>query len=380
MGGGTILAALIASVPLAIYGLLAAQYPPLFAFQRVRDLEPYMLRVFSPGFGQMYLPALAAAIFGLTLWLYRRGTISRSALAVAVVAITVGDLATFGSSFNPAVPQSYLFPPTNASRLVDKLLATSGPGRVLGINDDLAPGTNIPYRYADIAGTDFPGQRYQTLALALGGTMRGSARIAFESYPGRLADLLGVRVAVSSVPQTGPTAAQLRVAQTFDWVTVYENPDALPRARLVHSVEQIADDKAILQRLADERFDPRQSVILEETPPFPPRPAAGDEMVSLSDEGPQQMRIKVRASADSLLVIADSYYPGWQASLDGRPTTLLRANYAFRAVAVPAGEHEVLLSYTPSRFRLGLTVSAAGLAVILGWLAVAIWPGWRRRA
>ena len=69
------------------------------------------------------------------------------------------------------------------------------------------------------------------------------------------------------------------------------------------------------------------------------------------------------------LVLADTFYPGWQARIDGERAAILRANYAFRAVALDAGEHEVVFRYRPLSFIVGVAcsgISLVGVFVVLG--------------
>lgn len=66
--------------------------------------------------------------------------------------------------------------------------------------------------------------------------------------------------------------------------------------------------------------------------------------------------------------MSDTYYPGWHATIDGRPAHIYRANFLFRAVCVPAGEHVVEFAFTPPGFRIGLAISIlsmAGAALVL---------------
>jgi uncharacterized membrane protein YfhO len=100
-----------------------------------------------------------------------------------------------------------------------------------------------------------------------------------------------------------------------------------------------------------------------------PSPAAGDRVTVVEYE-PETIQIKVSTAAGGLLVLADSYYPGWRALVDGKPAPVLRVDYLFRAVPLPAGEHEVSFYYEPDSLRLGAAISAVALAVILGGLAV----------
>jgi uncharacterized membrane protein YfhO len=81
---------------------------------------------------------------------------------------------------------------------------------------------------------------------------------------------------------------------------------------------------------------------------------------------PARVDIEVQAAAPALLVLSDLFYPGWEATLDGRPAEILEANYVMRAVAIPKGAHEVRFLYRPASFRAGVAASAAGcLAVAL---------------
>jgi uncharacterized membrane protein YfhO len=69
-------------------------------------------------------------------------------------------------------------------------------------------------------------------------------------------------------------------------------------------------------------------------------------------------------------VLADTFYPGWQATLDGQPVEILRANHTFRAVAFPPGEHTVVFRYLPLSFQVGAVVSLLTLFVTVGALTV----------
>jgi len=74
-------------------------------------------------------------------------------------------------------------------------------------------------------------------------------------------------------------------------------------------------------------------------------------------------------------VLSDVYYPGWTATIDGQPTTLYPANFAFRAVLVPPGEHHVAFTFEPIMWRVGLAISALTLGGLVCYGVLA----WRRR-
>ena len=85
----------------------------------------------------------------------------------------------------------------------------------------------------------------------------------------------------------------------------------------------------------------------------------------------QHLRLDATAACAGVLVLSDNWYPGWQATLDGKPVDILRADNALRGVAVPRGPHRIEMRYHPSGMRGGAILSLLTLA---GVLLAAIWP------
>jgi hypothetical protein len=120
----------------------------------------------------------------------------------------------------------------------------------------------------------------------------------------------------------------------------------------------------------DAAFDVARQVVLPEPAPFE---LGGGEVVgqvTWLERGTNLQRLQVQSDRAALLVIADNWYPAWQATVSGDEAPVLRANHTLRAVPVPAGEHEVVLRYgrTPA-MRAGLMLTAAG------WLLIAAAAG-----
>lgn len=119
---------------------------------------------------------------------------------------------------------------------------------------------------------------------------------------------------------------------------------------------------------------PPQQIILETSPGFEPSPnQANDPEVQLVSAKLNSLTLSLSAPRAGLLYIADAWYPGWRATVNGKPTSIFIANYGFRAVLVPAGEVVVKMSYLPSGFLAGLLISAIGL----GAVTVLLWFGGR---
>ncbi len=176
------------------------------------------------------------------------------------------------------------------------------------------------------------------------------------------------------------TSGHFRLVHSGD-VKIYENLDNLPRAFVVHDVRVIGDDAAAIDAMRQPDFDPARTVIL----PAPDasvtsvRPAGdaaaprGGDRAEVDTYEPERVVINTQSAADGYLVLADSYYPCWEATVDGKTTPILRANLMFRAVELPAGEHRVEFFYRPHVIRIGAEISGAtALLLIVVGIGLAI--------
>jgi len=161
--------------------------------------------------------------------------------------------------------------------------------------------------------------------------------------------------ATAATPPVGPATA-------VEGVSVYENTTALPRARWVPRVDVVPDPAALLQRLSTGTDNLQKLALLEVPPPSGFRGESEDTApgtVSFVRNDPEDVVLQVDATRRGFVVLADQWFPGWRATVDGTPTAILRANYVFRAVEVPAGGSTVEFRYVPDALRAGMAVSAA---------------------
>jgi hypothetical protein len=130
----------------------------------------------------------------------------------------------------------------------------------------------------------------------------------------------------------------------------------------------VGDDEAFWGMFKT-NFNPRAEVYLPpEAMALVPNTNSANVKISDPHFAAQHIEAQVDADAPSLVVIAQTFYEPWHAYIDGRPAKVLRANYAFQAVAVPAGRHELKLAYEDRQFCFGAAVSLATLlACALGW-------------
>jgi hypothetical protein len=194
----------------------------------------------------------------------------------------------------------------------------------------------------------------------------------------RAYDLLHARYLVATQEMDFGTvqaesAPQLLGQQAGVWV--YERPATFPSAWLVHQVE-VQESAAVLERINDPAFDPGRVALLEQDPACElTQPESGDadpaqlEDVQFSRRGNNRIEIDVQAASGGVLVLSEIYYPGWRATVDGEPVPILQADYVLRAVCVPAGEHQVTLSFSPASLKVGAGITLLCL-LLVGWAAL----------
>jgi hypothetical protein len=166
-------------------------------------------------------------------------------------------------------------------------------------------------------------------------------------------------------PRPGAPPHAVHEAAWDPQLGVWENPHVLPRAFVVHHATVLADDDAQARALV--HLDPRADVILDAAPSPAP---SGSGLTPARVTALERKRVVVEADAPTpgVLVLSDAWYPGWRVTIDGAPAPLLRADYALRGVALPAGHHVVEFTFRSRPAQLGLALSAVG---ILGLLALA---------
>ncbi|GAK51947.1 hypothetical protein U14_03193 [Candidatus Moduliflexus flocculans] len=143
---------------------------------------------------------------------------------------------------------------------------------------------------------------------------------------------------------------------------LYRNTRAASRTTFVTQAQIVQSDDAALARLTQPDFDPRTAVILFDedvavkrfiSPQQPMRPAD----IHIERRSVNSMTVNVSTTQPGYLVLSEPFYPGWEATVDGKPAPQLRANLAFTAIPIPAGEHIVTRQYVPRLFYDGAWVS-----------------------
>jgi hypothetical protein len=159
---------------------------------------------------------------------------------------------------------------------------------------------------------------------------------------------------------------------------IFENTRALPRVRLFTRWEVVTNDVAAVERLKDPSLDVGTTLVLDTpTTAVSPAASASTPNASIREWSPTRMTIGTESTAPGILMLNERWHPDWQVSVDGKPVELLRANLLMRAVAVPSGTHSVEFRYRPDMTPLWITLSAFGVALLLG-IGLTLQGGTRR--
>jgi hypothetical protein len=173
---------------------------------------------------------------------------------------------------------------------------------------------------------------------------------------------MGVQFVVTDRELPDRERAGLEVAASQGTFTLFRVVDAAPRAYVVPRAIRGPDDRSLAARFPGSPL--RYGVFLEDADPLP----AGSERQKFTparyeSQGPDRLIVRVRTQHPGLLVVADTWMPGWRATVDGKPVTVLRGNRCQRVVPLPAaGEHVVTMWYVaPGLAQAGGLALAGGL-------------------
>jgi hypothetical protein len=164
-----------------------------------------------------------------------------------------------------------------------------------------------------------------------------------------------------------PGLPRTRIGASF----IHRNKDALPRVRLMGQPIYAADRLEALAALAELGQSLRDQLVVED----PTHPLAADAVVSgtasVVEEFPERVVIEAKAETPAYLVLADTFDPGWSATVDGTGAPIRPAYVAFRAVYLTPGTHKIVFTYRPAGLDLGLALTGCGFFFgLLLWF----WP------
>ncbi len=335
-----------------VAGLMLTVLPLWYMFGPSGGL--YRIFVLLPGFRNVrapvhfwFVPVLGLALLasGGSSWVSERSR--RSWLPLALLAIVFLDLFYWNSVVNPLAYARHSFADLYGNReelAREKVLATQPPLTRFDMPDLL---------------TVF-GPLNHPLDLEL--------EAAYGYNPLELSSYAGYRAAEGANPRLRDGLGVARYLDTRIGAVV-PIASALPRAYFAANVEQAKDSNDAQRKLAT--LTPGTTAIVEGAIAGVQADPSANAVVA--EQGEQEYQIHYRATRRTLLKVASPYFPGWTASLDGRPMEILRVDRALMGVVALPGDHEILLKFHSRWFGVGAGLSVISLLVCCA-LAWRRWP------
>jgi hypothetical protein len=347
---------------------------------------------------------LGGVVFAAALLARRFDSRWVAGIAAAAIIVELFTLVPFSIYETRADP----FARPKWMNLVEQSMGKNLDRRVFALDARLFPNTASAFGLQDIRVIDaLYVERYwryiktfvqPTVTDRFNGGPYASGETTIAQYQGNpMFDALGVRVFLSQTPLTGPglggpavsggdtRGVDLRFLGNDLDTQVYENVNAYPRAWIVHDIHTVDGEDAAFRYLQArgtpnatgavivDRFDPRSEAVIErqdgtENDLAPVRAGAAScdpasDRVTVADYSVDKVKLDVNAACAGLVVLPDTYFPGWRATVNGQDKTVYPTDGAFRGVVVPQGRSTIELTYRPTRFNLGLVLAVLGLAV-----------------
>jgi hypothetical protein len=366
----------------------------------MRKSAALLSRQFGPPDLAIVVPLLMMFAVSVVIRLTAMGRVSRRMLFAGLCALLLIDLFWNSLQFNPSFSSSQVFPRTRVTETIKSL----PPGRVLVTPADLdlnrsemagkekivaPPNTLLAYQIPAVTGKDQLYPRWYREYAALVEPQPYLSHVVFDETHSPFLDMLNARYVLTR--ESAPPPPQSRLVVIAEGLALYENVCARPRALLVKQGYEATGaplDDAIAV-LGNTATGVSGSVVLEHGTSRKRdgiQPARASDLCYQADlagsaeiVGEKRNRVTISTSSqtDGILVLSDTYYPGWTADVDGQPVEILRANHTMRAVRVPAGNHMVSFEFAPKSFWIPLYISVGACAGVV--IAIVAMSFLRRR-
>ena len=344
------------------------------------QLNPALIPVAIRNVGFSFAITIAAIAL---LFLARKQKALRTMTPWILLVITVGTAWYLTSKSLYNGERLFLYP---EHPMLTELQRVAGIDRIGFADDDarISPNVNTVYGLYSFEGLNpvFPYRYGQFIRSAINGGMvtndipRISVKMDLKegvrsaSTSGRIQTMLSLADVKYIVElkesgwyaRTYPSHKPIWEGELF---RIWENTGVLPRAFIASDVKVITNAQEILDELY--RADLRNTAIVEE-PIYIPSSANKNNSVSMIDYNMNNITMTVHTESAGLLILTDTYAPGWHATVDGKDATVYRTNFTFRGIPVPAGDHTVYMYYWPDSLTWGIRIMVGGIALLLASL------------
>lgn len=347
---------------------------------------------FTVALRNMVIPLCAFILVSIFFFLSRKSKEnSRKIFFVVLFGVAIVELFKFGWKFTPFSPRNIVFPKTP---VLEFLMSQEKPVRITG-SRVIPINMRMNYGLDSLEGYDavYP-LRISKLIAAINSQRSGTGPVGrygtIDNVYSPLMNLVNTKYFLTlkkddrgNPSQVGKIPEEFqdsRFKKVFEdkSVAILENKNVLPRAFIVYDWEVEKDEKRIIDKLLDPEFPLGKKIILEENSEVGKVSKVPNvSKVKYRKYSENESVIKTESSQDGILFVSDTFYPGWkayacpsksegQSGVDGCvETKIYRADFAFRAVPIKAGVHEIRFTYKPESFFKGVKISIVSLLSLI---------------
>ncbi len=299
-----------------------------------------------------------------------------------IILLTAFELLFFFLKFNPFVPKALIFPKTP---VISFLQENAGFNRFWGYGSGFIEANFASqYHLFDPDGYDplYPKWYGEFLHASQDGKLlkafsnetrsdaviaKGYGKEAFISNKSRfkLLNLLGIEFFLdkdNTVNSSIENEANLKEVKSIGQWKIFKNNNALDRVFITNNVLFYKNSDEFNKYFFDDKYD-LKTLLLEEKVSLD----AGkiNSFAKIESYLPRKVVISAQTDKKSMLFLSDTFYPGWNAYVDGKETKIYKADYAFRSIVLPPGSHKVMFKYSPRSFYFGVIISLASSICLL---------------
>jgi hypothetical protein len=296
------------------------------------------------------LTGFFAILLGGVLFAWLKGGLARNASVTALLILLLAELGNDSGFTFREVQNGHRLPEKfeTSADIAVFLRQQPGPFRIQ-IDE-----SELPQNFGDWYGIDvLSGYTASVLSNVM----------ATEWWTPRDQEILNVAYYISKKPAR-PDQAQ--VFESATGLKVYRNPEAFPRAWIVHNAVVVKDMPETNRLIQDANFDLRRNVVLRSPAPAMESCSPANDQLRITRRSSGSLDMDATLACSGMAVLSESYTPGWTATVDGKPAEIREVYGAFRGVAAPGGQHRIQMRYRP------FSVMAGAILTLLGVIGISI--------
>ncbi|MDP2585289.1 MAG: YfhO family protein, partial [Candidatus Levybacteria bacterium] len=327
----------------------------------------------------LFLAVSALVFFAIILRKTKHNRALYAFLSLGFVILIAFDMLRFATKWMPFDPKNLVFPTFSTTEAFSKI---SGVNRVFG---NLGGEATMYYGLPSVEGYDaLYSKRYGQFIGYIGNEEFIESNWSVVLFPKnskntpKAINLLNIKYIAHKLTDDGVSwtfpywtypKGQFNLIYKDNYYRFYQNNNVLPHAFLVGEYRIIKDEKQILKTIFSDGFNPGKEIVLEDDPQIIKTNGDNGDAKIIAYQA-NSVEISVNSKNDALLMLMDNYDKGWKASVDGKNTPILRANYTFRAIKINEGRHIVRFWYDPWSLKLGVYLAIGGIIGIIMMILV----------